>query len=122
MNTAAARRAFVAFQVVLGLALLYGSVHTAVGALSHGGHTGVPLAVLGTVEAIGAVLLLVPRTLAIGGVLLLLTIGIATALHAAQGQIRADLLVYAAGTLLVMVQGSAWRRLGPTTAASTTSA
>src|SRR5262249_12003168 len=112
MNTAAARRVFVAFQIVLGLALLFGSVHTTVGALAHREHGGVPLAALGAVEAIGALLLFVPSTLAIGGTVLLLTIGIATIVHATQGQLRADLFVYAAGTLLVMVQGAAWRRLG----------
>ena len=107
MPSASLRYSFVAFYVVLGAALLYGSVTTA---LHAGGlHGGVPaghlVLAIALVEGIGAALLLWPRTLRLGGGLLLLALLAAIVSHALRGQLRADLLVYFAGTLFVMVHG-----------------
>ena len=96
------RRAFIVFHLVLGFALLWGSVHTVL----HLGATDLHARVIGSVEALGAVAFLVPRTLRLGAVLLLVTILLALVVHAARGEWRPDLLVYAAGVLLVAVHGS----------------
>ena len=58
----------------------------------------------------GAVLLLLPRTLRLGGGLQLATFAIAMLAHGLRGQFPTVLLVYAAGTSLVMVHGSVWGR------------
>jgi len=86
-----------AFHLILGLALLWGSVHTVL----HLGATEVHARVVGAVEAVGAGAFLVPRTLQVGAALLLVTILPAVVLHAVRGEWRPDLLVYAAGVLLV---------------------
>lgn len=108
---AGVRRAFVAFHLTLGLALFYLSVRTVLHALAAaGGQRDPHVALLASVEAIGAALFLLPRTVRVGGVLLLLTILVAVVVHAATaGELRADLLVYAAGTWFVMVHGSGWQ-------------
>ncbi|HEV2750584.1 MAG TPA: hypothetical protein VGV12_08690 [Gemmatimonadales bacterium] len=116
MVTETLRRSFIAFHLTLGVALLYLSLRTAVQAfVSAGGHSDPHVGAVGVVETIGAVLFLVPRTLRVGGALLLLTLGLVLLVHALSGQFRADLMVYAAGTWFVMVHGSGWtsaRRLG----------
>ena len=110
MTPVTLRRAFIAFHLALGLALLYASLRTAMTAMFAGrGHGGAPVAVLAFVEAGGALLLLFPRTVRPGGALLLLTLMVAIVAHAAMLEFRPDLLVYAAGTAFVMVHGSAWR-------------
>src|SRR5262245_59868904 len=101
------RRAFLVFHVTLGLVVLFESVRTflaAAGAVRHDPH----IALLAGVEAIGALLFLIPRTLKAGGALMLLSFAIAIVVHAARGQVPATLAVYAAGVVFVMVHGSAW--------------
>ena len=96
------RRSFTAFHLVLGLGILWLSVLTVMGAARpDAGHHDLHAVAVGAVEAIGALLFLFPRTLRAGAVLLLLTIGIATAVHAFRGHLRVDLLIYAAGVWLV---------------------
>jgi hypothetical protein len=97
------RRAFLIFHVVLGLALLWASVHT----LLHLGPTDLHARIIGSIEAVGAVAFLIPRTLRFGGALLLLSLVGAILVHAGMGEWRPDLLVYAAGVVLVIVHGSA---------------
>ena len=108
MATPALRRSFFAFHVTLGLVLLVYSVKTALDALPGTGHLNHPAVLIGTLEAIGAVLFLFPRTLRTGGALLLLSIGVAFLLHGLSGQFRGDLLIYGTGTWFVMVHGPAW--------------
>ena len=103
------RHAFMAFHVTLGLALLWGSVHT----LLHLGATDLHARVIGSVEALAALAFLVPRTLRLGAALLLVTIVAAAAVHAARGEWRPDLMVYAAGVLLVWVHGSPSQMFSP---------
>jgi hypothetical protein len=93
------RRVFTVFHLILGLALLLGSLHTVLHAASADLHART----IGSVEALGALAFLVPRTLQVGAALLLVTIILAVVLHAVRGELRADLLVYAAGVLLVAV-------------------
>jgi hypothetical protein len=104
------RRMFVFFHIVLGVTLLVGSVLTA----WNGGHGDIHVRLLGTVEAVGALMLLFPRTLRPGAWLLLLTFGVALVIRVMMGQWRGDLLVYAAGVAFVMVHGEAYsHRPGP---------
>jgi hypothetical protein len=99
------RPAFVIFHLILGLALLWSSVHT----LLHLGPTDVHARIIGSIEAVGAVAFLIPRTLRFGGPLLLLSLVGAILVHAGLGEWRPDLLVYAAGVALVTVHGSAYQ-------------
>ena len=97
-------RALTAFRLVLAVSLLYGSVETAVHGglnLDHGGHFH--LLLLGGIEAVGALLLLVPRAIQAGAVILALTILSALVVHTFRGEIRPDLLIYLAGVALVFV-------------------
>ncbi|HEY7482289.1 MAG TPA: hypothetical protein VH680_17375 [Gemmatimonadales bacterium] len=101
------RRAFLVFHVVLALALLWGGVHAA---LRLGPADRHALA-LGSIETVGAVAFLFPRTLRLGGTLLLLTLAGAFLVHTGRGEWQPDLLVYAAGVVLVTVHGSAYRHV-----------
>jgi uncharacterized membrane protein YphA (DoxX/SURF4 family) len=98
------RRAFVALHLVLGLALLWGGVHTAV----HHGAFDRHARIIGAVEAVGAAAFLIPRALRFGAALLLFTMLGGVLLHAVRGEFQPDLLVYAAGVLFVAVHGSAY--------------
>lgn len=101
------RRAFVAFHLILGLTLLWGSVSTVL----HAGPADVHARLIGSIEAVGALAFLVPRTLGLGAVLLLVAVVSAMVIHATRGEWRLDLLVYGAGILLVAAHGPAFRRL-----------
>ncbi len=108
MTTPLLRRSFTAFHLVLGLGILWLSVRSVIWAVhpGEGGHHNPHVAVLAAVEAIGALLFLVPQTLRLGAALLLLTIGVATVVHAFSGEWRIDLLIYAAGVWFVAVQAA----------------
>ena len=109
MHSPLVRRSLAAFHVVLGGGLLIGSVQTLLPALSSGAdHRSVHIALLAGVEALGAVLFLIPRTLRVGAALLLLTIVVAFIAHGVQGHWRWDLAIFAAGTWFVAVHGPGW--------------
>ena len=97
------RHAFRLFHLVLGVGLLWGSVHTVL----HLGSSDSHALIIGTVEALAAVAFLLPRTMRLGAGVLLVVLALAFVLHAARGEWRPDLLVYAAGVLLVAVHGDA---------------
>ncbi len=104
-------RAFVLLWWSIGLVLLIASVRTVQGGLGH--HS--PVVLLAAVEAVAAVLFLVPRTLRVGAAGLLLTLAVAVLVHLAMHQVRWDLLLYASGVYFVAVHGSLsgpqWRAL-----------
>jgi hypothetical protein len=109
MQDRGARWAFVLFHVTLGVVILIQSLL----ALFHSLHieTQSHLATLlpwfAGLEAIAAIMLLVPHSLKIGGVMLLLIFVIALIVHGpADGM---PLMVYGAGVVLVMAHGSAYR-------------
>jgi hypothetical protein len=104
------RPAFMAFHLILGLALLWGAIHTVL----HLGPTDLHARIVGTIEAVGAVAFLIPWTLRLGAALLLVSIVGAVLLHALQGELRPDLLVYAAGVLLVRFHEDTDRQSLPT--------
>jgi hypothetical protein len=97
-------RAFVVLWWTVGVALLVGSLQT----LRQGlvpNHPS-PVALLAAVEAVSALLFLVPRTLRLGAAGLLLTLAVAFAVHLFLRQLRWDLLVYAATVFFVAVHGT----------------
>lgn len=103
------RHAFLLFQLVLGAALFWGSVHTVI----HLGPSDPHALAIGSVEALAAVAFLVPRTMRAGAGVLLVVIALAFVIHALRGEWRPDLLVYAAGVVLVAVHGDARAPGGP---------
>lgn len=98
-------RGFLALWLITGLVVLALSVGTVYSALGAARHPAPHLAVLGSIEAIGALLFLVPRTVRWGAGGLLATLAAALALHALLGQFRGDLLVYGAVVAFVAVHG-----------------
>src|SRR6478609_2310182 len=80
------RHAFLLFQLVLGAALLWGSLHTVI----HLGASDPHALVIGSVEALAAVAFLVPRTMRAGAGVLLVVIALAFVIHALRGEWRAD--------------------------------
>ena len=97
------RYAFLGFHLILGASLLWGSVHTVI----HLGPSDLHARVIGSIEALAALAFLIPATLRWGAGLLLLTLLAAAVVHAGRGEWRPDLLVYAAGVVLVGVHGTA---------------
>lgn len=101
------RGAFMLFHAVLGLGLLIMSVQTLTHALHEGGdHTH--LAFVAGLEALGAVLFLIPRMLRWGGAALLVELLVGFFAELTQGEWQIQLLIYAAGVWFVMVHGPAW--------------
>ena len=98
-------RAFAILWIVTGVALLTASLNTVwsavVGSSSHHFH----VVALATIESIAAMLFLVPRSMGLGAIGLLFTIGIAFTLHALSGDLRSDLALYAASVVFVAVHG-----------------
>ena len=98
-------RSFLVLWLTTGLVLLVASMRTILDA-APGPHGNPHIVILAAVEAISAVLFLVPRTLRVGAIGLLATITVAFLVHTVMGQFRADLLLYAATVVFVSVHGS----------------
>lgn len=111
MATSQLRRAFMVFHAVLGAVLLVMSHNTLFHSLhEHGfGH----LTLVAGLEMVGALLLLIPRTLKIGGAALLLVLLPGFVVHLTRGEWELQLLIYAAGVWFVMVHGAVWGRGTP---------
>jgi uncharacterized membrane protein YphA (DoxX/SURF4 family) len=105
------RRAFMIFHAVLGGVLLLMSHNVLFHSLhEHGfGH----LTFVAALQLVGAVLLLIPRTLKIGGVALLVVLIPGFIVHLTRGEWELQLLIYAAAVYFVMVHGAAWGRATP---------
>lgn len=97
-------RAFALLWLMLATVLLISSVATVVEEL-RAAPAHYHLALLGSVEALGACLFMVPRLMRIGGGALLATIGLAIVLHALLGEFRGDLLVYFVAVLFAIAHG-----------------
>jgi len=108
MNGKSFTRAFVAFRVTLGGVILLQSVAAIVRVLS--GHVAGTLrshlTIIAVAEALSAGLFLVPKTTRAGGGLLLVIFAIALTIHGIHGEL--PLFVYAAGVVLVMVEGGSY--------------
>lgn len=99
-------RSFLALWLVTGIALFIASIMTVADASAGARHFNPHLVLLGAIEALGAALFLVPRTMRFGAIVLLATIGVAFVVHSALGQFRADLLVYEADVAFIAIHGS----------------
>ena len=109
MEASVLRRAFTVFRLVLGLGILFLAARTAIDGVT-GAHGLRPLWVIGgSIEALGAALFLFPRTLRVGGTIMLFTMTTALILDSLSRHLRIDLLIYLAGTCYVIVHGAAWR-------------
>jgi hypothetical protein len=99
-------RAFLALWWTLGAVLLYASIDTVIHAFPRGAGAIDPhAAIIGSVEAVAAALFLFPRTMRAGAYGLLVSIAAAFIIHALRGQLAAQLLIYAAAVLFVLVHG-----------------
>lgn len=109
MDPTQVRRSFITFHIVLGLGLLAASVQTLLHALApEHRHSHQHIALIAAIEGIGAILFLVPRTVRLGALTLVLTIGLAFVAHAVQGEWRPDLAIYTAGVWFVFTHGGGW--------------
>ena len=98
-------RSFLVLWITTGVVLLVASVRTILDAVS-GPHANPHIMLLAAIEAISAVLFVVPRTMRAGAMGLLATIAVAFLVHTIMGQFRGDLLIYAAAVLFVSLHGS----------------
>ncbi len=110
MTPLSIRRAFALFHAVLGLVVLVQSIAALRrGLVLHtGGAAHTHLVILAGVEALAAILFLIPKTLDFGAIVLLIIFAIALLLHGIRGQL--NLLVYAAGVYFVMMHGSTFSK------------
>ncbi|MEZ4587171.1 MAG: hypothetical protein R2909_12280 [Gemmatimonadales bacterium] len=108
MSATRLRHAFMLFHAALGGVLLIIGHNTLFHAIhQHGfGH----LAMVAALEMLGAILLLIPRTLKIGGVALLVVLVPWFVVHLTRGEWELQLLIYATGVWLVMMHGPTWGR------------
>ncbi|MFI5210999.1 MAG: hypothetical protein ACHQ2E_11185 [Gemmatimonadales bacterium] len=108
MPTPSLVRAFRLFHLTLGAVVLIQSVQTVLAARNGGLAPGdrVHGLVLGSLEAVAALLFLLPRTMRAGAVMLLVIFAAAFGLHALRGDVATTLLVYAAGVLFVREHGT----------------
>ena len=98
-------RAFVVLWLVTGSVILGLSITTIQDGWLGSRHVNPHLVTLGALEAVAAVLFMIPRTLRPGAIGLLVTIGGAVFTHLALGQLRGDLLLYAAVVAFTLVHG-----------------
>jgi hypothetical protein len=108
MSSSSPHQAMRLLRWTLGIIIAVASVQTAWStypeihaAGHHGVHAWIAL-ILGSVEAVGAILFLLPQTLAAGGWILLAVFAVAFTFHGLQGDFRGDLLIYAAATFACM--------------------
>ncbi|MEX2154648.1 MAG: Clp protease N-terminal domain-containing protein [Gemmatimonadaceae bacterium] len=101
--------AAVAFWMTLALVVLIDSVRPIVAVLAGVEQFDRQVVVLASIEIVGALLFLVPKTLRYGAWILLAVFAVAIVAHLAKGEFPAPLFVYAAGTYFVLVQKQAKR-------------
>lgn len=105
MNHKTIRIAFIGFHFILAIVILLQSVWGVKHALSTANHA---LLILAIVEAAAAIVFMIPRTTRLGGLILLIVFAVAFAIHLLHGELDLRLLVYAAGTLFIVIHGSAF--------------
>ena len=112
-----AKSPIVAFRILwwtLGLGLFVLSVTTVIGATA-GPHPDLHALLIGGLEAISAILFLIPKTLRVGATGLLITLFIAFAIHGiALKHFRWDLLIYGAAVYFVASHGASGEGTGET--------
>lgn len=106
MSSQSIGRAFVSLWWTLGVFFLVCSVQTAWHAVAirpDGFNRHVAL--LASVEAMAAVLFLIPKTMRAGGVCLLAVFAVAFVVHATQGEFASQLVLYFAAVTFITVHG-----------------
>lgn len=103
MNHKMIRIAFIGFHFTLAIVVLLQSVWGVKHALSTANHA---LLVLAIVETLAAIVFMVPQTIRLGGLVLLSVFAIAFSVGLVHGELNLGLLVYAAGTLFIVIHGS----------------
>ena len=103
------RPSFILLHVSLGILLAVGGATTAWEAYRAADPHAAHLVALGGVEAISALLFLLPRTLRLGAAGLVLCCGVALVVHLSMGQWRGDLVLYIVAVLFVAAHGAAYR-------------
>src|SRR5215207_7399447 len=98
-------RSFLTLWMVTGIVLLIASAATVHEAWTGARHANPHLVLLGGAEALAALFFLIPRTFRLGAVGLLVAISIAFVVHAALGEFRGDLVIYALVVLFALVHG-----------------
>lgn len=101
------QRSFLGFHLTLATVVLLQSAFTVFHAFGGEAATNWPLFILASVEALAAILFLIPATLRLGGIVLCLVFSLAFTAHASIGEFELHLLVYAAGTVFIFFHGSA---------------
>jgi hypothetical protein len=104
MNRVQLARAFFVLWWMLGIVLFVLSVRTV--RLALGFHHDPHALVLGAIEAVAALVFLIPKTMRVGGTALLLVLALAAVFHTLRGEFAGPLLVDAAGVLFIMVHGA----------------
>jgi len=102
------RRSFVGFHLVLAIVVFVQSFLTATKAFSVEPEANWLLFGLASVEAVAAILFVIPATLKIGGIVLCLVFFVAFTLHAIVGEFELHLLVYFTGILFILFHGAGY--------------
>lgn len=110
------RRAFVAFHLVLALVVFVQSLTTVLSSVGFaaGRPVNLHLVVLGSLEAVFAVIFMLPRTVRAGAIGLIAVFLFASVLHLLQGEFPGALLVYGVGAAFVALHGAAYSKRPPT--------
>jgi uncharacterized membrane protein YphA (DoxX/SURF4 family) len=103
------RPSFIVLHVSLGVLLGVGGATTAWTAYRAAGPHAAHLVALGGVEAVSALLFLLPRTLRLGAAGLVLSCAVALVVHLSMGQWRGDLVLYIVAVVFVARHGAAYR-------------
>ena len=112
--TPALRRAFMLFHAILGGVLLLNGVSAVSHALHELDGPHAHLAIVGSLEALGALLFLIPRTVRWGGGALLIVLLGGLAMHLIEGEWQElHYAIYASGVWLVMAHGAEWGKASP---------
>ena len=109
MNSRPFRSAFVVFHLILGSVIVLQSIGVVLRAHSESVVVAMSshLSVLAIAEALSALLFLIPKTVLVGGSILLVIFGIVIFVHGIRTELA--LLIYAAGVVLVMIQGGSYK-------------
>ena len=99
------RRSFVGFHLTLASVVFVQSVVTAFNAFLIEPDANWFLFSLATVEAVAAILFVIPATLRFGGIVLCLVFLFAFMIHVIIGEFELHLLVYIAGTVFILFHG-----------------
>jgi len=102
------------FHAILGGVLLLNGVSAVSHALHELDGPHAHLAIVGSLEALGALLFLIPRTVRWGGGALLIVLLGGLAMHLSLGEWQElHYAIYASGVWLVMAHGAEWGKASP---------